>query len=248
MVSIRDYTGNLQTVIRSEFVGPVDLVVEGGASSNLKPMLWFREAGYKGNYVRMDLQSRFPTTIYNPPIRHPRSITGASKELEEFLDMYDKTWNVRGNCFHTDLAKKVVERFDSKSPAFFTRCALADAALSDEIDFWEGAKEKKDIMSPEDAVKNISRIYKKQLHVTPAGFDIASEEYVRRNKAALAEYQAINPIPNLHVIDTLQTGIDMRKHFIYEAFERYLAASEADGWEIYLMTEQFNVLFMKKAS
>jgi hypothetical protein len=246
MVLVRDYIGNLQTVIRGEFVGSVDLIVEGGASSNLNPMMWFREAGYTGNYVRMDLRSGFPTTIYNPPIRHPRGIVGMSKELEEFLGMYDKVWNVRGNCFNTVLAKELLERFGSKAPAFYTHCALATAALSDEIDFWEGTKDKKDIMTPEEAAENISKIHKKQLHVTPAGFSIASEEYMRRHKAALAEYQAINPIPNLHVIDTLKTGIDMRKHFIYEAFERYLAASEKDGWEIYLMSEQFNVLFMKK--
>lgn len=234
MVSIRNFEGNLTKVIKDEFIDS-DLIIEGGVGSGMGPLCWLRDAGYVGPFVRMDLHPQFSGSIGDEPQ------TWSDDENKE----YENFWNVNGNCFDYELLRNIKKKFKSENPAFLTYKALSNALFDNHIDHFAGRKSESDIIPIPTAEGTLSRIYKKQLHIHPAGFGIVvSEEYAKKNRKTIKSYPQINPMPNLIVLD--ESGVDIENHSHYLRFKEFIKESEKSGWELYLLTDRHDALFMKR--
>lgn len=176
--------------------------------------------------------------------------SGLSERCQSWEDddgkEYTNFWNVHGNCFHVDLGRKIVEKFSAKNAAFVSHKALANALFDSHVNHWEGRKDDEDIVPTPEAVKNLTRInYKKQLHINPAGFGVViCKEYAKRNEEVIKSYPQINPVPNLIVLD--ERGVNIGDHWHYHRFKEFIEESEKSGWELYLLSDQHDILFMKR--
>jgi len=220
MVSIRNYEGNMENALR-EIVSSADFILEGGAGHDTTPLVWLRERGYTGPYVRMDNE--------NYPVQLTEGEYGSQ--------------NIRGDFLDFRIARELIDRFRSKHPAFLTKLALEPAIVrSNHLNY--GGSIETIPATVESAVKTFS-VYNVQLHMAPALFEFASDEYVRKSGKDPKSWSEL--CDNLRILDTGIFDVDVGKLLLYRTFKEFLETSEDHGWKIFLLTDQSDVLFMKKS-
>jgi hypothetical protein len=244
MTAFKTYKGNLGRIVKSELAGYADLVVEGGVGANINPLCTLRDSGYSKPYVRMDLFPSFRgKTIHAEPQSWADMNTGIT---------YANFWNVYGNCFLPDAVRPAVKKFESKTPAFVSNNALVNALFDEDLDHFIGRKHSEDIIAIPDAVKNLSEIYSMQLHLGPCGFGIImSVDYERKHRYSVAAMPGFDPTKTFSPMENLlvwdERDVNLQHHWHFERFKQFVEESERAGWEFYLPSESYDVLFMKKS-
>ncbi len=224
-IEFQTIDGNMDDII-SEAIKETDLIIEGGAGSNLWPCTGFKRLGYDGPYVRTDL------IFFDEPFE-------PSRYDSQKYGITVKWWPHGGNCFLMEDMKPVVKKFESKKPLFVTNSALSNALFAKEMTPWE-KKAERDRVPVSEAVSFLNKVYKKQLHIDPGLFSVASKDYVERHRNELKGIPEEEVYPNLMILNVRGSPLGM-----YE-FKNFIEKSAKLGWNFYLPSEQKNVLYMKK--
>lgn len=131
----------LREIIKKEIIPYHDGIIEAGIGNNLERYNYFRDKGYKGIYIGVDIDKRMPELGHPPaPVIIPSRLN------------YEV-----GDCFDTAFLQALLREYDVKNPIFVTNSALCDCLLTEHYD-----------NHMEDAVEALT-LFKKQLHIKPAG-------------------------------------------------------------------------------
>ena len=224
-IEFQSINKNLDNIIK-EVIEETDLVVEGGAGTNMWPCTGFKKLGYEGPYIRMDL-----------------TFVGEAFEPSKYTSQKDGTvtewWPCYGNCFLMEDMKHVIDKFNPKNPLFVTSNSLSNALFSKEMVPGE-RKSDRDRISFSEAAGFLNKIYKKQLHINPGIFSIVSKDYAEKHKDELNGISKEEIYPNLIILN--KTGSDLG---LYE-LKNFIEENAKMNWDFYLSSEEDDILYMKK--
>lgn len=205
-----------------------DLVIEGGSGAGDEPYQYLRSAGYEGPFIAMDL--RIPNKVSEDWYRD-----GRENERDR------QVWNVGGNCLVTEDIEPIIKKFSSKNP-IFTSYAAIRPFFSDRFG-WTRIKPKRDLISPEEAAKNLSKIFDVQLHWFPAiPCHIASVCYKEESLDKSKKLE--NPFKGIDVYYQWKEdgdGLDKLR-----PFQNFVEAHYNNGWKFLTPKGTHSLILMTK--
>jgi len=143
----------LKEVIEREILQH-DAVIEGGIGNNVERYLYFRDKGYTGLYIGLDLDHPSPAL--------PAGLIGE-----------------QGDCCELVRLETLLSRYKICNPVFVTNSALYLLVEGYENRLGE-------------AVETLTRVFKKQLHIKPAGnFPLTSSRLYHPQATANQEFNCV---------------------------------------------------------
>ena len=210
-----------------------DLIVEGGMGTNGTLMGWFREEGYSGPYVGMDLfNGKEPDGDWYKETK--------SRDHENF-------WHYKGNCFLAEDVKPIIQKFSPENPTFVTWNALSNALFGRKLNLWN-KKRKSDRIPVEAAVIKLNDTFNTQLHKSPADvYTLASEEYYEDGIEDDPKIES--PFGGLNVFDFKGfkgAKLGTFRDFVYKSAELgWLFLVPKDSIDMVVMTKGKNESYQK---